>query len=429
MKINIFWFRRDLRLNDNTALHESLKKNNVKPIFIFDTDIINKLEKDDARLSFIHSLLFSINKDLNTHNSSIFCYHGKPEVIWKELISNYEIDTVFWNRDYEPYSIKRDNAIKQLLISNNIEVKTFKDQVIFEEFDVLKKDNNPYTVYTPYKNKWLSTFEEINNKDDIKINNQINFNSFYKKSNPFPSLSELGFIQSDIKVKPFNFKYLSDYESFRDYPHKDFTSYLSPHLRFGSISVRECVNFALKTNSVFLSELIWREFFMQILFHFPHVVDTSFKLKYDKIKWRNDPKEFEAWCNGKTGYPLVDAGMRQLNETGYMHNRVRMVTASFLIKHLLIDWRWGERYFAKKLLDFELSSNNGNWQWAAGTGCDSAPYFRIFNPIEQLKKFDSNLVYTKKWINDLGKQTYPSEIVDHRFARERCLSTYKNALN
>ena len=429
MKINIFWFRRDLRLNDNTALHESLKKNNVKPIFIFDTDIINKLEKDDARLSFIHSLLFSINKDLNTHNSSVFCYHGKPEVIWKELISNYEIDTVFWNRDYEPYSIKRDNTIKQLLISNNIEVKTFKDQVIFEEFDVLKKDNNPYTVYTPYKNKWLSTFEEINNKDDIKINNQINFNSFYKKSNPFPSLNELGFIQSDIKVKPFNFKYLSDYESFRDYPHKDFTSYLSPHLRFGSISVRECVNFALKTNSVFLSELIWREFFMQILFHFPHVVDTSFKLKYDKIKWRNDPKEFEAWCNGKTGYPLVDAGMRQLNETGYMHNRVRMVTASFLVKHLLIDWRWGERYFAKKLLDFELSSNNGNWQWAAGTGCDSAPYFRIFNPIEQLKKFDSNLVYTKKWINDLGKQTYPSEIVDHRFARERCLSTYKDALN
>jgi len=429
MKINIFWFRRDLRLNDNTALHESLKKNNVKPIFIFDTDIINKLEKDDARLSFIHSLLFSINKDLNTHNSSVFCYHGKPEVIWKELISNYEIDTVFWNRDYEPYSIKRDNTIKQLLVNNNIEVKTFKDQVIFEEFDVLKKDNNPYTVYTPYKNKWLSIFEEINNKEDIKINKQINFNNFYKKSNPFPSLNELGFIQSDIKVKPFNFKYLSDYESFRDYPHKDFTSYLSPHLRFGSISVRECVNFALKTNSVFLSELIWREFFMQILFHFPHVVDTSFKLKYDKIRWRNDPKEFEAWCNGKTGYPLVDAGMRQLNETGYMHNRVRMVTASFLVKHLLIDWRWGERYFAKKLLDFELSSNNGNWQWAAGTGCDSAPYFRIFNPIEQLKKFDSNLVYTKKWINDLGKQTYPSEIVDHRFARERCLSTYKDALN
>ena len=429
MKINIFWFRRDLRLNDNTALHESLKKNSVKPIFIFDTDIINKLEKDDARLSFIHSLLFSINKDLNTHNSTVFCYHGKPEVIWKELICNYEIDTVFWNRDYEPYSIKRDNTIKQLLIRNNIEVKTFKDQVIFEEFDVLKKDNNPYTVYTPYKNKWLSTFEEINSKDDIKINNQINFNSFYKKSNPFPSLNELGFIQSHIKVKPFNFKYLADYESFRDYPHKDFTSYLSPHLRFGSISVRECVNFALKTNSVFLSELIWREFFMQILFHFPHVVDTSFKLKYDKIKWRNDPKEFEAWCNGKTGYPLVDAGMRQLNETGYMHNRVRMVTASFLVKHLLIDWRWGERYFAKKLLDFELSSNNGNWQWAAGTGCDSAPYFRIFNPIEQLKKFDSNLVYTKKWINDLGEQTYPSEIVDHRFARERCLSTYKDALN
>ena len=275
----------------------------------------------------------------------------------------------------------------------------------------------------------MSTLDAINKKNTLNVNTQVEFNNFIKESADIPSLNDLGFRQSQIIVKSFNFSFLSNYDLIRDFPFKDQTSYLSPHLRFGSVSIRECVNVALKTNSVFLSELIWREFFMQILFHFPHVVNTSFKLKYDKIKWRNNIKEFEMWCNGKTGYPLVDAGMRQLNKTGYMHNRVRMVTASFLVKHLLIDWRWGEKYFAKKLLDFELSSNNGNWQWAAGTGCDSAPYFRIFNPIEQLKKFDSNLVYTKKWINDLGKQTYPSEIVDHRFARERCLSTYKDALN
>ena len=429
MKVNIFWFRRDLRLTDNTALIQALNLNNVKPIFIFDSDILNELEPNDSRLSFIHSLLKSINKKLNNHDSAVFCYHGKPIDIWRKIISEHDIGEVYWNNDYEPYSIKRDNEIKKILLEKNINVKTYKDQVVFEEHDVLKNDNKPYTVYTPYKNKWLYNFEQINKKEGFEINNQINFNNLLKKTSSFPSLNDLGFTQSSISVKPFNFEFLSNYESFRDYPHKDFTSYLSPHLRFGSISVRECVNFALKTNSVFLSELIWREFFMQILFHFPHVVDTSFKLKYDKIKWRNDPKEFEAWCNGTTGYPLVDAGMRQLNETGYMHNRVRMVTASFLVKHLLIDWRWGERYFAKKLLDFELSSNNGNWQWAAGTGCDSAPYFRIFNPIEQLKKFDSNLTYTKKWIADLDEETYPSRIVDHKFARDRCLSTYKKALN
>ncbi len=429
MKINLFWFRRDLRLIDNTALIEALKEKNVKPIFIFDTAILNNLEKDDPRLSFIHSLITSINTTLKKHQSGVFCYHGSPEVIWKKIISDHDIDTVFWNKDYEPYGIKRDERITKLLSKNNIKVKAFKDQVIFEEFEVLKDDKTPYTVFTPYKNKWLSTLDAINKKNTLNVNTQLEFNNFIKESVDMPSLNDLGFRESQIIVKSFNFSFLSNYDSIRDFPFKDQTSYLSPHLRFGSISIRECVNVALEKNSIFLSELIWREFFMQILFHFPHVVKKSFKPKYDKIKWRNNENEFKKWCEGNTGYPLVDAGMRQLNKTGYMHNRVRMVVASFLVKHLLIDWRWGEKYFAKKLLDFELSSNNGNWQWAAGTGCDSAPYFRIFNPIEQLKKFDSNLIYTKKWILDLDQESYPSQIVDHKFARERCLTTYKEGIS
>ena len=429
MKINLFWFRRDLRLIDNTALSEALKEKNVKPIFIFDSEILNNLEKNDARLSFIHSLLTSINTTLKKHQSGVFCYHGSPELIWGQLISNHDIDTVFWNKDYEPYAIKRDEKITKLLSKNNIKVKSFKDQVIFEEFEVLKDDKTPYTVFTPYKNKWLLTLDAINKSNGFNINTQIEFSNFIKESTDMPSLNDLGFIQSDIIVKPFNFSFLSNYDSIRDFPFKDQTSYLSPHLRFGSISIRECVNIALEKNSIFLSELIWREFFMQILFHFPHVVKKSFKSKYDKIKWRNNENDFKKWCEGNTGYPLVDAGMRQLNKTGYMHNRVRMVVASFLVKHLLIDWRWGEKYFAKKLLDFELSSNNGNWQWAAGTGCDSAPYFRIFNPIEQLKKFDSNLIYTKKWILDLDQDSYPAEMVDHKFARERCLTAYKEGIS
>lgn len=429
MKINLFWFRRDLRLIDNTALIEALKEKNVKPIFIFDTDILNNLDKDDSRLSFIHSLLSSINSTLNKHQSGVFCYHGNPEDIWNKLISKYDIETVFWNKDYEPYAIKRDEKITKLLSENNIKVNAFKDQVVFEEFEVLKDDKTPYTVFTPYKKKWMLALDKINKTNGFDINNQLEFDNFIKESVDFPSLNDLGFMQSKIMVKPFNFSFLSNYDAIRDFPFKDKNSYLSPHLRFGSISIRECINIALKKNSIFLSELIWREFFMQILFHFPHVVKKSFKSKYDKIKWRNNEGEFKKWCEGNTGYPLVDAGMRQLNKTGYMHNRVRMVVASFLVKHLLIDWRWGEKYFAKKLLDFELSSNNGNWQWAAGTGCDSAPYFRIFNPIEQLKKFDTNYIYIKKWILDLDQESYPSEIVNHKFARERCLTTYKEGIS
>ena len=428
MKVNIFWFRRDLRLDDNIALTQALKCKNVLPIFIFDSSILNKLEKDDSRISFIHTLLTNINKSLNEYKSGLLTYYGNPLSIWKKIILEYDVEKVYWNKDYEPYAINRDNEIINFLKSKNIETNVYKDQVIFEEFDILKNDNKPYTVYTPYKNKWLSEFSQIKNSV-LNINSEeISYSNFLDLNSEIISLNEMGFIQSTIKVRDFNLEYIKKYDLIRDYPFKDQTSYLSPHLRFGSISIRKCVKVAFESNSIFLSELIWREFFMQILFHFPYVVDNCFKSKYEKLNWLNDVDMYEKWCNGETGYPLVDAGMRQLNQTGYMHNRVRMITASFLVRHLLIDWKWGERYFAKKLLDFELSSNNGNWQWAAGTGCDSAPYFRIFNPIEQLKKFDSQLLYVNKWINDLNKLSYPKEIIEHKFARQRCLDTYKSAL-
>lgn len=425
-KITLFWFRRDLRLEDNTALHYALKySSNVLPIFIFDDDILDSLPKDDARVSFIHNTLENINKELTEFGSSLVIKKGSTLEVWKALIQEHNIDRVFFNKDYEPYAIKRDLEISELLNSNGIETKSFKDQVIFEENDILKNDNTPYTIYTPFKNKWLKKFDE---KVDV-LNYEIDSSRFHKISSAFPSLEDIGFTKSKILVKPYNLTALDRYDEVRNFPAQDQTSYLSPHLRFGLVSARNMVKLALKTNAIFLSELIWREFFMQILFHFPKVVTENFKQKYDAIPWRNNEADFKAWCEGKTGYPMVDAGMRELNKTGYMHNRVRMITAGFLCKHLLIDWRWGEAYFAEKLLDYELSANNGNWQWAAGTGCDAAPYFRVFNPAEQLKKFDKEAVYIRRWVEDYDELTYPQPMVEHKFARERAISTYKKALN
>ena len=426
--MNIFWFRRDLRLHDNTALNASLKKGSVQPIFIFDSNILNKLSQDDSRLTFIHSVLSSINNTLNKHSASIMCYCGDPLEVWKKIIKDFKIQNVYWNKDYEPYAIRRDESVIELLNSKNLNVNTFKDQVIFEESEVVKTNGDPYTVYTPYKNKWLGNFEQKHGSSLFPISSKIDFTKFNNLKSTFPSLKSIGFNRSNIQVRDFSFEKLENYHTTRDFPSSDKTSYLGPHLRFGTVSIRECVNIALANNSIFLSELIWREFFMQILFHFPYVENKCFKLKYEAVKWRNNKQEFQCWSSGMTGFPLVDAGIRQLNQTGYMHNRVRMVVASFLVKHLLIDWRWGQDFFAKKLLDFELSSNNGNWQWAAGTGCDSAPYFRIFNPINQLSKFDSSMSYVNKWIPNLNDSSYPNPIVDHKFARLRCLDVYKNAI-
>lgn len=424
MKVSIFWFRRDLRLEDNTALYSALKESkSILPIFIFDESILDELEQDDPRVNFIYNRLLKINQKLKKHNTSIKILKGKIEDIWKSLTQEYDIDTVFVNKDYEPYAIKRDQQIVQFLSKKNIQFLAFKDQVIHEESEVIKNDGTPYTVFTPYKNKWLSLYTPKT------IKPKITFENFLKKNFSFPSLEAIGFSESKIIIKEFNLSELSDYGETRNFPALNSTTYLGPHLRFGTISIRQIITQIKKPNDIFLSELIWREFFMQILFHFPKVITNSFRSKYDSIKWRNNKDEFTKWCQGKTGYPLVDAGMRQLNETGYMHNRVRMVTASFLCKHLLIDWRLGEAYFAKKLLDFDLSSNNGNWQWVAGTGCDAAPYFRIFNPSEQLRKFDISGIYIKTWLPELKQGKYTLPIVDHKFARVRALKVYKEGVS
>ena len=422
-EVSIFWYRRDLRLEDNVALYHALQsKVPVIPLFIFDTDILNSLPKNDARVGFIHESLQKINNRLQNLGSSLLIKKGTTTEVWKSLFEEYTVSAVFLNKDYEPYAIKRDQAIEALAKANNASFFSFKDQVIFEEVEITKSDGLPYTIFTPYKNKWLEKFKSIAPLQEyITINYLINF---YQNHFDFPSLQQIGFEESAIKVQPFNLTQIADYHKTRDFPAMNTTSYLSPHLRFGTVSIRKLVNWAVRKNDVFLSELIWREFFMQILFSFPKVVTHNFKSAYDGIQWRNNEEDFKRWCTGTTGYPMVDAGMRQLNTTGYMHNRVRMVVASFLCKHLLINWQWGEAYFAEKLLDYDLSANVGNWQWAAGTGCDAAPYFRVFNPDIQLKKFDEKGSYIRQWIPefDLG---YGEPMVEHAFARDRAIATYK----
>jgi deoxyribodipyrimidine photo-lyase len=430
--VNIFWFRRDLRLDDNVGFYNALKsKNPVLPIFIFDKDILDKLPKKDARLTFIYETLQEMRVTLEeAHGSSIAMFHGKPVTIFEQLIEKYNIQTIFTNRDYEPYATERDAEIQKLLTQNNIEFKTFKDQVIFEKNEVTKKDGLPYVVYTPYMKVWKETFKTCNL--DFYYTNSFLKNLIKTKKLPNLSLSDIGFTKSDQKTAHYTVTpaLIQNYEDTRNFPSQDSTSKLGPHLRFGTVSIRKMVAKAIsEKNEIFWHELIWREFFTQILWHFPHTSTNSFKAKYDRIEWRNNEEEFKKWCNGETGYPLVDAGMRQLNQIGFMHNRIRMLVGSFLCKHLLIDWRWGEAYFAEKLHDYEMASNVGNWQWVAGSGVDAAPYFRIFNPTTQIKKFDKDLEYIKKWVPDFQEFTYPKEMVDHKEARERCLKVYKEALN
>jgi deoxyribodipyrimidine photo-lyase len=422
-EVSVFWFRRDLRLEDNCALFHALNSNyKVFPIFIFDEAILNKLPKDDPRVNFIYDTLNDINNELAKFNASLYVIKGNPVEIWKAIFEEFKVKNVFFNKDYEPYSKERDEKIKLLCKQRNSNCFTYKDQVIFEEAEIVKGDGLSYSVYTPYKYKWL---EKHNANSSIEYKSETLKDNFLKSRFSFPSLSDIGFVESAIKVLPSNAECIKKYQNIREILSIE-TSSTSVFLRFGTISVRKLVDYANKTNQIYLSELIWREFFMQILFHYPKVVNENFKSKYNFIPWRNNEEEFKLWCEGKTGYPIVDAAMRQLNKTGYMHNRVRMITASFLCKHLLIDWRWGEAYFAEKLLDFELSSNNGNWQWVAGTGCDSAPYFRVFNPITQQQKFDPELKYIKKWIPNFTNSYIP-EIVEHKFARDRYLNAVKSS--
>tara|TARA_B100001093_G_scaffold77455_1_gene68491 strand:- start:109 stop:1404 length:1296 start_codon:yes stop_codon:yes gene_type:complete len=430
VKVNIFWFRRDLRLDDNKGLsHATKSKYPVLPIFIFDSDITDTLPVNDKRINFIYDQLQKINDQLiSKFNSSLLVFKGKPIEVFKKLNSEFNINSVYCNHDYEPYSIVRDKSVESYLDSKDSKLLSFKDQVIFEKSEVVKNDGNPYVVYTPYKNKW-----KIKLKEDITILDEkiIDNNFFFYKNYSLKKIDFYGFDINNDKIEKFklNSEIINNYSERRNFPNLNATSKIGPFLRFGTISIRKIVRHLLNfKEDTYLDELIWREFFMQILFHFPHTSNQSFKLKYDKIQWLNDKKMFNAWKSGRTGFPIVDAGMRELNSTGFMHNRVRMITASFLCKHLLIDWRWGEKYFALKLNDYEMASNIGNWQWASGSGVDAAPYFRIFNPHTQILKFDKKQLYINKWV-DTQSDEYPDEIIDHKFARKRCLETYKKYID
>jgi deoxyribodipyrimidine photo-lyase len=430
-QISIFWFRRDLRLFDNAGLWMALKsKNSTLPIFIFDRNILDKLKnKKDPRLLFIHQEILNLKAELEKLGSSLLIFYGTPKEAFEELISKYKITSVFTNRDYEPYAQKRDKEIFDFLQKNNVEFKGAKDQVIFEKSEIVKDDKKPYTVFTPYSKKWKSRVNDFYLKSYPSEKYQQNF----LKCPPFsaPKLLEMGFENFDFALFPdreTDFKIISDYEKNRDFPAIKGTSRLSLHLRFGTVSIRQLCRIAILQSHKWLDELIWREFYQMIIYHFPHSAEKSFKPKYDNINWQNDEENFQKWCAGETGYPIVDAGMRELNATGFMHNRVRMVVASFLTKHLLIDWRLGEKYFAEKLLDYDLASNVGGWQWVVGSGCDAAPYFRIFNPDSQMQRFDPEKNYIKKWIPELETTKYPQPIIDHKFARARCLEVFGEAL-
>ena len=402
----------------------------VLPIFIFDTSILDQLPKNDQRVTFIHQQLESLNQTLATKESSrLMTYYGSAIDVFERLILEFEVKSVICNHDYEPYAKKRDETVSNWLASHGIEFKSYKDQVVFEKNEILKDDGKPYTVFTPYMKKWKSHFD----LDLLHSNPSDSSNLGFVKIPPKPilTLESMGFEVNEPMLPTLSLPsqdMLKGYKENRDYPAKKATSRLSVHLRFGTVSIRELVRLAVRHSESWWNELIWREFYMMILWHFPHVAERSFKSAYDLIPWRNDTESFNRWCQGTTGYPLVDAGMRQLNETGFMHNRLRMVTASFLTKHLLIHWQWGEAYFAEKLLDFELSSNNGGWQWAAGSGCDAAPYFRVFNPELQAKKFDPKAEYINTWVKEFGTLEYPQPIVDHKYARKRAIDTYQEAL-
>ncbi|HEV2354162.1 MAG TPA: deoxyribodipyrimidine photo-lyase [Puia sp.] len=427
--ITVFWFRRDLRLEDNHGFFRALDgPHPVLPVFIFDPAILEELDdRRDKRVAFIHQALAALSEKLASLGSTIYTAHGEPVRVFAQLIGQYAIAQVISNHDFEPYAIRRDRLVAELLTGRGIRFSTFKDQVIFDPMEILKPDGTPYVVYTAYSKAWKQRLGGIvppAYDSEKRLSGLMPHEAM-----PVPALADIGFERVDPGLSPIRIdpEMLMEYVNSRNFPYREGTTNVSVHLRFGTISVRHLVALALRWSETWLNELIWREFFMMILYFFPHVVDRSFKRKYDDIRWRNNEEEFAAWCDGATGYPLVDAGMRELNATGRMHNRVRMAVASFLTKDLLIDWRWGEAYFAKKLLDYELSSNNGNWQWAAGTGCDAAPYFRIFNPAEQARKFDPDSLYIQKWIPGC-RPGYTPQIVDHAFARDRALAAYKVAL-
>ena len=428
----LFWHRRDLRIDDNKGLFEALKQNEiVHPIFIFDKSILDKLPNNDQRILFIYQEIESLKKSYQNLGSDLWVYYGEPSEIIPKIAQELNCSSVYFNNDYEPYALQRDQEIQVSLNKIKIEFIGKKDHVIFEKNEVLKDDGKPYTIFTPYSRKWKANLKE----EDLREYSieKYSGNLVQKKQDEaLITLEEMGFeskVLHDFPDRIAKNEILKNYHLSRNFPAVKGTSKLSLHLRFGTISIRKLALIAREQNETYLNELIWRDFYQMIIFHFPKSAENSFKAQYDKIIWEKNEVHFDSWCTGKTGYPIVDAGMRELNATGFMHNRVRMVVASFLTKHLLLDWRLGAAYFAEKLLDFELASNTGGWQWAAGCGCDAAPYFRVFNPQAQQEKFDKSFEYIKKWVPEYGTSSYPEPIIEHKFARERILQRFKSALN
>lgn len=466
---SLVWFRRDLRDYDHAALYHALKSSKkVYCVFVFDTAILNQLnDKADRRVEFIWESVRELKASLQKHGSDLIVLHGNAGDEIPKLANTLLVNTVFTNHDYEPSAIARDAHVAEQLNKSSIAFHHYKDHVIFEKDEVLNLSGKPYGVFTPYKNMWLKTVNDFFFKAypvDAYLNNLAKTNV-----SPLISLEDLGFKRTNLAsmrlptgmqggLTLFNdFKErMSRYKDARDFPAIKGVSYLSVHLRFGTISIRHLAREAMQAANTgaqtWLSELIWRDFYVQILHHNPSVAaGRAYKVEFESLKFPNDTALFQAWCDGKTGYPLVDAAMRQLNTTGFMHNRLRMVAASFLVKDLLIDWRWGERYFAEKLIDFDLSANNGGWQWAASTGCDAQPWFRIFNPITQSERFDAQGKFIRKYVPELTKcndkeihapwlipplrlqelnlsigKDYAAPVVDHATQRLQALALYKN---
>lgn len=445
-KVTIFWFRRDLRLHDNAGLYHALTSGYpVVPLFIFDRHILDVLEdEDDARVMFLQHTVQHLQAELAEDGHPMEVHYGTPERVWRQLIDKYDIAEAHANRDYEAYAKTRDADIEDLLRGEGAALLLHKDHVIFEAEEVQKQAGGAYTVFTPYSKTWLAKLDSRVDEDAdggpvsfyLKAYPCGKYSGAFAKTGDFgpgtpcPSLADMGFGESPVPIPGTTPEeaLIAHYDQTRDIPGVEGTSRLGMHFRHGTVSIRQWARRARALNATFLNELIWRDFYSQVLQVHPRVITESFRPEYDAIAWRNDESDYERWCRGETGFPMVDAGMRQLNAIGYMHNRVRMVTASFLTKHLLIDWRWGERYFARKLLDYELASNNGGWQWAAGSGTDAAPYFRVFNPTAQQKKFDPKLVYVKQYVPEYGTAAYPAPMVDHAAARQRALDTYRAGL-
>ena len=450
-KTALVWLRRDLRLFDHAALYHALTSGaQVICVFIFDKAILDSLPRSDRRVAFIHASLCELKQELNALGSDLIVRHGSATALIPRLADEFDADAVYANRDYEPDAIERDEQIEDHLSSEGKSLHLFKDQVIFERDEILNLSGLMYQVFTPYKRAWLAKLNE-----QALASYQIRPHLQHLKPcavSPMPDLAQLGFDAVSVAhllpgmdggEQLFNdfCNRIDGYHDARNFPAQKGVSYLSVHLRFGTVSIRELARTANQIGSqgaqTWLSELIWREFYQQLLWHRPELVTHTFKTEYDTLPFPNNPDYFAAWCAGQTGFPLVDAAMRQLNQTGFMHNRLRMVAASFLVKDLLIDWRWGERYFATHLNDFDLSANNGGWQWAASTGCDAQPYFRIFNPTTQSQRFDPHGQFIRRYCPELAhlndknihapppQENYPAPLVDHATQRQAALTLFK----